>query len=147
MIRGRCGVYSGDCRQEVAPWQDTRGRSQSCSTDWFYWERAAVGAAVITRAIIRTSNSFSTACFESTVFYQTAVAMSFILCMNVVSTYFSVLLPHSPLRSVNSSQMFTLTSLCLPCLLAFVHQIKVRFTVVQKSFNACHFFRNCCVLS
>ena len=35
----------------------------------------------------------------------------------------------------------------LLCLLAFVHEIKVRFTAVQKCLNACHFFRNCCVVS
>lgn len=46
-IRGRCGVYSGDCRQEVAPWQDTRERRQRCSTDWFCREWATVGAALI----------------------------------------------------------------------------------------------------
>lgn len=100
-IRDRCGVYSGDCRQEVTPWQDIREHSTeimrseplSCSQcSEVSSECCAVSSAWLVWKVL----PFTKPQLHELYFMRKCVIHVF-LC--------------SLLRSVNSSQMFALASL------------------------------------
>lgn len=119
-ITGRCGVYSGDCRQEVAP------LAEEHSPDRDYAERAAARAAIISLSYHHSeapmsSDSFGRCC---------------VCCMSCISR-----VPSTRPKCLHCR----IYLLCLLCSLAFVREIKVRFTAVRERLNACYFFGNGCV--
>lgn len=82
-IRDRCGVYSGDCRQEVTPWQDIREHSTEIMRSEPLW------AALRCRqnaARCRLHGLFEKCCL-----LPNRSCMSCISCVSVLSMYFCAL--------------------------------------------------------
>lgn len=88
-IRDRCGVYSGDCRQEVTPWQDIREHS----TGWDYEEQTTVCEllSVVWGVIIMLRQCLLNGLFEKCCIIPNHSRMSCVSCVSVLSIYFCAL--------------------------------------------------------